>query len=154
MLHHHMPFGIIYKLYNDNGYYYYGSTRCTIEIRFKAHIKAAEQGRTTKLYNKMREEGISTFKIEIVEHLSCIRSEDIYVTESDYIRNSINNEKNLNTIIPRLSDDDRRHRTNNNIEKELLIRDRINANPTDTYLQLTYPRLYKSVIYRRKFTIH
>lgn len=100
----------IYKLYNHNGYYYYGSSE-NVNRRFKQHIYAATNGKNTKLYNKMREEGISTFKIEIIDKAIGVTYNDKLKCETEYIKPALNDIMNLNSKCPCLTDDEIKQRT-------------------------------------------
>jgi predicted GIY-YIG superfamily endonuclease len=116
---------IIYKLYNDNGYYYYGSTK-QLDKRFKNHLYCAKKG-TNKLYTKMREEGIHTFKIEEVDKMYNTTYTDIIKKEADYIFKCRSDEKNLNTQIPILTDEMKEKKRRVRIEKKLLKKEKFNC---------------------------
>jgi hypothetical protein len=82
--------------------FYIGSTIQELKNRFKTHKSDARLGKDKKLYNCMREYGIETFTIELVEEFEIKNGRDpkIGEKEKEYY-DKLN--PNLNMIAPRIS---------------------------------------------------
>ena len=103
--------GYIYKLYNDDGYFYYGCTN-NVQRRFNQHVTCAKKKYTfnkkyhTYLYKMMRYHTIDSFKIQIIFEFEfdIIDDDDIklykkllYKIESVYLSKIRNDPYTLNT---------------------------------------------------------
>ena len=74
----------IYRIYTKCGAFYYGSTRSTLEKRFKQH--QAYQYFPTKLSTYCSNIGWDNVQIELVQEICCSSSKELLRIEGEYIR--------------------------------------------------------------------
>ena len=100
----------IYRLFSDDGYFYYGSTSENIKERLRTHIKTSKMPvyRDSKVYKYFNEFGWNNVKIETVsEHLFETKKQ-LMDEENKYIDKYINDPKCLNTRRSVMLDEERR----------------------------------------------
>jgi len=90
--------GTIYKLSDDEGYFYFGSTIQTLSDRFKAH-KHNSKNTNSKLYQHFTYEKFcqNYIKIEVVEEVVVEKEIELRGIENQYITRYRNDLKILNT---------------------------------------------------------
>ena len=100
--------GYVYKIQNNNGYYYYGSS-INPDARWHQHQLAAARGEKSKLYNQMMIDGIDSFTMTIVEEVSDMMNvkKAVKVVEAKYINPSLQDPYNLNSVTSNRTDNDR-----------------------------------------------
>jgi hypothetical protein len=86
--------GKIYKLECDDGYYYYGSTKGSLETRFVFHKKDSKS-KKSPVYKHINTIGWDKVRIVLIEEIN----EGIKIKEDEYIRNNINDPLCLNSNI-------------------------------------------------------
>lgn len=89
--------GRIYKIINQkNNKIYIGSTRKTIEQRFKDHVYTLKTEKT-KLFQAFDEIGIDKFKMELIRQYKCETDQELYGYEDQFIKlyNTIENGYNM-----------------------------------------------------------
>ena len=92
--------GIIYKLYDDEGHFYFGSTAKTINERYMQHKYRSNKNIKQKVYNVFTHERFckGEIKIQVIEEVvvKCIK--DLCKIEDMYIKNEMTNLLCLNTV--------------------------------------------------------
>ena len=90
----------VYKLVDDEGYYYYGSTCLPLHKRFYDHKKASKTGVKRKIYSVFTHErfSIGEVKIILVTQINLNTKEELLREENIYIQQSLSDPKCLNTI--------------------------------------------------------
>ena len=81
----------IYRIYSDldelEGCEYIGSTaKLTLAQRMTGHRADAKRGKTSRLYQLMRQYGIENFSIELVEQYPCNSKDELRQRENQVIR--------------------------------------------------------------------
>jgi hypothetical protein len=84
--------GKIYKLECSDGYYYIGSTRNTLLLRFLDHKKAARMHPERQLYSHILQLGWDHVCIKLIEDYACASKEELNLREDHYIQQA----KNIN----------------------------------------------------------
>jgi hypothetical protein len=74
--------GYVYKLYDEKGNFYIGSTS-NMYMRFSKHITDSKT-KNTKLYKYMREHGADKFKISILEEVKYVDVDELRMKETEY----------------------------------------------------------------------
>lgn len=100
----------IYRLFSDDGYFYYGSTSENIKERLRNHIKTSKMPvyRDSKVYKYFNEFGWNNVKIETVsEHLFETKKQ-LKDEKNKYIDKYVNDPKCLNTRRSVMFDEERR----------------------------------------------
>ena len=85
----------IYRLIDDDGFYYYGSTIDTLPNRFSKH-KYDAKTRASRVYKHLTGKGWEKVKIELVEEFKCANKKELVAKEQEYISNN-QSDKCLNT---------------------------------------------------------
>ena len=88
----------IYRIYSDEGFYYWGSTIKNVSERFSEHIissKGIEEN--SRVHNYFNNIGWENAKIEVVKTLKLNSKKELLEEENKYIHNHINNPLCLNT---------------------------------------------------------
>jgi len=93
--------GKIYKLECEDGHYYYGSTKGSLETRFAFHKKDSNS-KNSPVYKHINEVGWDTVRMTLVEEIC----KDMRHKEDEYIRTHINDPLCLNANIVVATDDD------------------------------------------------
>ena len=91
--------GTIYKLSDDEGYFYFGSTIQTLSDRFKAH-KHNSKNTNSKLYQHFTYEKFCQNKItiEVIEEVVVENERELRKLEDQYITKYRNDLKLLNSM--------------------------------------------------------
>ena len=94
--------GYVYKLHNSKGYYYYGSSINPSKRHYQHYITCINGIIKSKLYERMRIDGFESFTMNIIEEVSDIMDikRGIKIAEYKYIKQSLGDEFNLNTVTP------------------------------------------------------
>jgi hypothetical protein len=92
--------GKIYRLICDDGFYYYGSTKCELRKKKADHKSDSVRDCNRKLYQHINSIGWDKVKIELIEDYDCDNRKELLVRENEYISNHINNPFCLNTSFP------------------------------------------------------
>ena len=89
----------VYKLLDDNGYYYFGSTCLQLHKRYYQHKKLAQSISTRKLYAIFTYERFlnKEIKIVLIEELHLSNKEELLKEENKHIEKCLNDEKCLNS---------------------------------------------------------
>ena len=80
--------GKVYKIINNiDSDIYIGSTINSLQLRFAVHILTAKytKAKNRLLYKKMNLLGIESFKIELVDQITCDDNKDLKALEGHYI---------------------------------------------------------------------
>ena len=90
----------VYKLIDDNGYYYFGSTCKSLHKRFYDHKQLSNDKVNRKIYSVFTHERFTNqeIKIVLVEQLKLANKEELLKEENKYIEQHLNNEKCLNSL--------------------------------------------------------
>jgi group I intron endonuclease len=84
----------VYKISNSiNDKVYIGITSCSIEQRYKWHVRDCKKGVEKKLYKAMIKHGIDNFKIELLEYADNAiidKREEFYIEHYDSFNNGYN----------------------------------------------------------------
>ena len=90
----------VYKLCDDEGYYYYGSTCLPLHKRLYNHKCKAKEEKYRKVYNIFTSERFNAneIKIVLVEEFCLKSKEELLREENKYIESSFNNPHCLNSI--------------------------------------------------------
>ena len=88
----------VYKLFDDNNYYYYGSTCLPLHKRFYAHKQATKIAPNRKVYSIFTYERFKNneIKIVLVENFTFENKEQLIREENKYISKNIDDPKCLN----------------------------------------------------------
>lgn len=87
----------IYKLVDDDEYYYYGSTCQTLEDRFSKHQNQSEKSPNAKVYQHFLNIGWNNVKIQLVTNEFSIENKDqLRQFEDTFIEPVLNDPKCLN----------------------------------------------------------
>ena len=90
----------VYKLCDDEGYYYYGSTCMPLHKRLYDHKRRSKEVQNRKVYIIFTNERFiaNEIKIILVEEFSLKSKEELLREENKYIEQSLNDQKCLNSL--------------------------------------------------------
>ena len=90
----------VYKLVDDDGYYYYGSTCLPLHKRLYNHKKASKTSTDRKIYSVFTYERLQNVEIKIilVKQINLNTKEELLREENIYIEQSLSDPKCLNSI--------------------------------------------------------
>ncbi len=88
----------VYKLVDDEGYYYYGSTCMPLHKRFFDHKNTSKKAKERKIYTIFTYERFlnNEIKIVLVDEFKLQNKEELIREENKYIENSRDDQKCLN----------------------------------------------------------
>ena len=91
----------IYRIYSNDGFYYYGSTYDNVMQRFLKHIDMSKrpENKNLKLYSYFKKIGWENAKIEIIKNLNINTKNELLEEENKYIQQHINDPFCLNMRI-------------------------------------------------------
>jgi|LakMenE01Jun11ns_1017448.scaffolds.fasta_scaffold9400745_2 hypothetical protein len=92
--------GKIYRLIDNNGFFYIGSCCVPLYKRLWNHKAKVNIGQTSRVYNHFRSVGLENMKIVLIEEFPCNNKQELLKRESEIIDEYLNNEKCLNTLLP------------------------------------------------------
>lgn len=118
----------IYKLYCEDGYYYYGHTKNDLSKRFYGHKKDSEsvKYKDNKIYSHIRTIGWDKVKIILVEEVIFTTNEELRKIENKYIVDGLKDDLCLNHNRAYVSEEERKeldkigHRKREEYKKELV----------------------------------
>jgi group I intron endonuclease len=95
-----MNTGRVYKIYNtaDMNKIYVGSSKQTLTKRLAEHKSCAKLGRTSKIYNYIREKNYENFRIVLLEEMKYNDKSQLREREDFYI-NQLKPELNTNNAV-------------------------------------------------------
>ena len=122
----------IYKIYSDEGYFYYGSTIQNIHRRFVKHqqLSIKEKQKQSKLYNYFNTKGWDTAKIEVISEHNFSSKKELLTEENKYIHQLFDNPFCLNGQHAILNEEKRKY---HNKEYRKLNKDKIDAYKKEHY---------------------
>ena len=89
----------IYRMYSDEGYYYYGSTIRNIVTRLCSHINDSRRNKS-KLYEYFQNIGWNNAKIELINSIDVNSKKELLEIENDYIKKHFDDRFCLNSHHP------------------------------------------------------
>lgn len=97
----------IYKLYCEDGHYYYGSTVNELRVRLGQHKEASKSSnkKHLRLYQHINSIGWDKVSIVLVEAFSCNNRDELHRKENEYIMLERKNPLSLNSICAVLDED-------------------------------------------------
>lgn len=93
--HNRYQNGKIYRLFGEDGYYYYGSTTDELRKRLCNH-KANGKRYNSPVYSHYNNLGWDKVKIVLVENYACKSKQELLMKETEYIENAIDDIRCLN----------------------------------------------------------
>ena len=89
----------LYRLFDDEGYFYYGTTTESLAVRKAKHKYDAKKQGGRKVYERF-EGRWDKVQIELVKSCPCANSDELHLIENDMIRAERRNPLCLNVALP------------------------------------------------------
>ena len=100
--------GTVYKMTDDEGFFYFGSTITTLAERLNAHKKTSKKYPKSKVYSQFSFEKFcqNIIKMEVIEQVVVENQKELRMIENQYITKYRNDLKLLNTIKAFISEEE------------------------------------------------